>query len=275
MNAHERNAHEPHVPDPNPSGQDETATPSQSVPIDPESLARHYEVEDINYRAILWFGGAILAGVVVVNLLLYWLIGSWSGEATPLQVQIPPALVTPLPVPGPGLDAAPEARLNATLAREEQRLNNYAWLDREGGVVRIPVERAMELLVEQGLPAREADAPDFGLRPAYRMDGSGGLRPVGGELEVVAAGTGNASDESPQEERAGGGDADDGVDGDGVDGDGEPTEEEGTGEPGASRDESAGQSADEPAGEVTNETLPDGERTNNPITEDESGDADE
>jgi hypothetical protein len=37
-------------------------------------------------------------------------------------------------------------------AEEDAVLTSYAWVDKPGGFVRIPVDRAMELLVERGLP---------------------------------------------------------------------------------------------------------------------------
>ena len=37
-------------------------------------------------------------------------------------------------------------------AREDLLLNNYSWADQAQGKVRIPIERAMELLAERGLP---------------------------------------------------------------------------------------------------------------------------
>jgi hypothetical protein len=42
------------------------------------------------------------------------------------------------------------------------RLTGYHWVDQEAGLVQIPVERAMDLLAERGLPARsEADSGPF------------------------------------------------------------------------------------------------------------------
>jgi hypothetical protein len=38
--------------------------------------------------------------------------------------------------------------------RSEERaaLSEYRWIDRERGVARIPIERAMEIVAESGLP---------------------------------------------------------------------------------------------------------------------------
>lgn len=40
-------------------------------------------------------------------------------------------------------------------ARDAEILTSYAWIDRENGVVRIPIDQAMQLTAERGLPTRE------------------------------------------------------------------------------------------------------------------------
>lgn len=40
-------------------------------------------------------------------------------------------------------------------ARQDAQITGYAWVDPKAGVVRIPVARAIELLAERGLPARQ------------------------------------------------------------------------------------------------------------------------
>jgi len=42
--------------------------------------------------------------------------------------------------------------MTALRGHEEQLLHHYTWVDQRAGQVRIPVERAMDLLVQQGLP---------------------------------------------------------------------------------------------------------------------------
>ena len=45
--------------------------------------------------------------------------------------------------------------LDALQASKQERLRSYGWVDREAGVVHIPIERAIELLAERGLEGRE------------------------------------------------------------------------------------------------------------------------
>jgi HAMP domain-containing protein len=56
--------------------------------------------------------------------------------------------------PQPQLQANEVQDLKAVRAAEDQVLNGYAWMDPEKGVVRIPINRAIDLLVERGLPSR-------------------------------------------------------------------------------------------------------------------------
>jgi hypothetical protein len=40
---------------------------------------------------------------------------------------------------------------------EDAMLNSYGWVDKDSGRVRIPIERAMEILAKKGLPARKQE----------------------------------------------------------------------------------------------------------------------
>jgi hypothetical protein len=44
--------------------------------------------------------------------------------------------------------------LNKIRVREDGLLDSYGWVDENAGTVRIPIERAMDLLVQRGLPVR-------------------------------------------------------------------------------------------------------------------------
>jgi hypothetical protein len=58
--------------------------------------------------------------------------------------------------PEPRLQVSPLKDLVALRARDAAALHAYAWVDRDAGVVRIPIERAIAVLAERGLPARAA-----------------------------------------------------------------------------------------------------------------------
>jgi hypothetical protein len=55
-------------------------------------------------------------------------------------------------VQDPRLETVPGRELAAYLERQSEELNSYGWVDRSGGVVRIPVERAIDVIAVRGLP---------------------------------------------------------------------------------------------------------------------------
>jgi hypothetical protein len=57
--------------------------------------------------------------------------------------------------PEPRLQKAPVLDLREFRAGEDAVLHTYGWVDPEKGVVRIPVERAMEIVAKEGLPSRK------------------------------------------------------------------------------------------------------------------------
>ncbi|MGA2278338.1 MAG: hypothetical protein ABSG00_12095 [Terracidiphilus sp.] len=72
-------------------------------------------------------------------------------------------------------------------AREDLLLNNYSWVDESQGKVRIPIERAMELLAQRGLPVAPAvDQPPLmtgDTRPVVAVPLTNGFAPTGYEQE--------------------------------------------------------------------------------------------
>jgi hypothetical protein len=56
--------------------------------------------------------------------------------------------------PEPRLQTDPRDDMANLRRSEDDVLDSYGWVDRNAGVVRIPIERAMTLVVERGLPTR-------------------------------------------------------------------------------------------------------------------------
>ena len=48
--------------------------------------------------------------------------------------------------------------LKAFREHEHEVLTTYGWADKSAGVVRIPIDRAKDLLLERGLPVRGTEA---------------------------------------------------------------------------------------------------------------------
>ena len=124
-----------------------------------------YEKRDVSPRVI----AALVVGLAALTVVAAALM--WGGFAY-LQKRAERAHESPSPLreervlpPPPRLQVAPEVDLQAVRQKEEERLNSYGWVDPDAGVVRIPIERAMELLVQRGMPVRP-NASSRGVAPS-------------------------------------------------------------------------------------------------------------
>ncbi|MFO1039648.1 MAG: hypothetical protein U1E45_22620 [Geminicoccaceae bacterium] len=79
----------------------------------------------------------------------------------------------PQVLPEPQLQRDPVAERRRVQAEQAARLTGYAWVDRSKGLVQVPIERAMELVVARGAaaydPVLSAEAP---FRPGDVAQGS-------------------------------------------------------------------------------------------------------
>ncbi|HEX5236616.1 MAG TPA: hypothetical protein VFW25_14955 [Silvibacterium sp.] len=76
--------------------------------------------------------------------------------------------------------------------REDLLLNHYSWVDQSHGVVRIPIDRAMELLAQRGLPVQQTSGPSGPLlfgdsKPTVQMPLTDGFARTGYEQEENTA----------------------------------------------------------------------------------------
>ena len=117
----------------------------------------HHEESDVDIRAIFGFGiGLAVAGIVisfVVWLLFQYFEARESRKVTP-EFPLAAQQENRLP-PEPRLQTNPRADLADLRAQEESVLETYGWVDKNASVVRIPIEEAMKLTVQRGLPARQ------------------------------------------------------------------------------------------------------------------------
>src|SRR6266436_2558653 len=130
-----------------------------NYPNEPESNPTvAHEETDADTHAITQFGIALALVLVLSQLGLWWLFNSFTRRESKLSPPVS-ALVraqAPTEPPEPRLQANPQADMRTMREREETVLNHYGWVDPNRGVVRIPIDRALDLVAERGLPQFKA-----------------------------------------------------------------------------------------------------------------------
>jgi len=123
-----------------------------NYPTEPESNPTvAHEETDADARAITRFGIALVLVLVLSQLALWWLFNSFTRRESKLSPPVS-ALVraqAPTEPPEPRLQANPQADVRTMREKEETILNHYGWVDSNRGVVRIPIDRAMQILADQ------------------------------------------------------------------------------------------------------------------------------
>ena len=120
-----------------------------------------HETKDVNALAVGIFGVSLIVLCVVAVILLIGLFRYFNAQETARQV---PREESAAAMPGlpaqPKLQEHPREDLNQMRAQEDQILSTYGWVDKDKGIVRLPIDRAMELLAQRNLPYRQGPAPD-------------------------------------------------------------------------------------------------------------------
>jgi hypothetical protein len=115
-----------------------------------------HEESDVNVRAI-FASGAGLAAVGLAVYLVVWLLFGYldrrEREAGAPEFPLAVGHESRLP-PEPRLQEKPREDLQRLRTRERELLNSYQWVDKAAGTVRIPIDEAMKLTLEKGLPSR-------------------------------------------------------------------------------------------------------------------------
>ncbi len=112
-----------------------------------------YEARDINARVILFVViGIVLAGFVIREA-VKWSYSYFSRAEFRGAQPVTLVKQTRPKTPSPAVD------LEQLRQSDKQILNNYGWVDRQNGIVRIPIDEAMKLALERGLPPAAKSSP--------------------------------------------------------------------------------------------------------------------
>lgn len=180
----------------------------------------HQEPESSSIKAkpILAFLGILAAATAFVFVLIWGLL--WAFDKRRDADTTPPASRVELPEgqrklpPEPRLQGAPAPDGPSLLPLDDwkvykemtdRKVASYEWVDKTAGIARIPIERAKELVAEQGLPLlseksiSDIERAEATRREVYAADSSAGrlLRAVTTSTQPAAAPVAPASNAAP------------------------------------------------------------------------------
>lgn len=139
-----------------------------------------YERRDIRAAGVLYFILALLIGGGIVHFVVHGLWDYLENRYETKQVPVSPLVKNPskdtrrIPeqykdnyqqflkdqFPAPQLEIDERTELNDIRLHEEDTLSTYGWVDKNAGTVHIPIERAMDLIAERGLPVRQQNTQE-------------------------------------------------------------------------------------------------------------------
>lgn len=120
-----------------------------------DERSEEYEHRDADTSSLLKYG---LGLVIVLIVVLFSMKGMFSyfAKSQPLGPPASPFENVRVLPPQPRLQVKPGADLRSYCSDQMRKLGTYGWVDQEKGVVRIPIDRAIDATIERGLPARPA-----------------------------------------------------------------------------------------------------------------------
>jgi len=113
-----------------------------------------HELSDLNPKSIALFAVALAVIIALVFGTVYVMSQLFLKAAVRSQTTPSPLSYTGEPAPEPSLEVKPGRDLKTMRAEEDKILKSYAWIDQEKNTVRIPIDRAIDILAERGLPVR-------------------------------------------------------------------------------------------------------------------------
>lgn len=115
---------------------------------------------DVSHGVVLAATGGFLAFVALMMIGMFVLLRTEAPRALRQRPQAP--------FPQPSLQTDPHADLKRFLDEQRAELTGYAWIDREQGLAKIPIEEAMRIVAARGAHAYDP------LQPSVSLDGRGG-----------------------------------------------------------------------------------------------------
>ena len=102
--------------------------------------------------AVWLFIAMVISGGIVYG--TFWLFEGQEARAGQANQLFPLAAGQVKEPQGPRLQTQPFKDIYMLREDAAKKLQSYGWVDQDGGVVRIPVDRAMDVMLQRGFPTR-------------------------------------------------------------------------------------------------------------------------
>ncbi len=129
-----------------------------------------HERRDINVFQVSAFGIGLLLGCIVTVFAMWVMFDFLFHREDEKNARNPAAAMMnerPQLPPEPRLQRDPRVDLKDLRGDEDAILSSYGWIDPDKGIVRIPIDQAIDIVAQKGLPSKPSPA---GLdNEGYRM----------------------------------------------------------------------------------------------------------
>jgi hypothetical protein len=111
-----------------------------------------HETSDARIRPLAYFLAGLGGALVVVALIIWGFFAVLLTTINDEPVERRTAAAPGLSMKEPPLQVSPRSDIDAMRERDDRALKNTAWIDRERGLARVPIETAMEMVAKDGVP---------------------------------------------------------------------------------------------------------------------------
>jgi hypothetical protein len=127
-----------------------------------------FEHEDLSSRGLFVFMISLVISGVVIYFIIDGMYGFLDKYEHSQMTTASPLIANPGPISrvvtqadmdkafkdngAPMLETNERGQFHDFLLNQEDQLNSYGWINKEAGVAHIPIERAMDLIVQENLP---------------------------------------------------------------------------------------------------------------------------
>jgi len=121
-----------------------------------DAQAKGYETYALKIGPILISTAAIL-GVAVLSFISMWamLMAMEKINMAYIAEDPPPMMAQQKPYEGLLIQVDPPAELKEVRAETQATLSGFGWVDKDAGVVHVPIETAKTLALQRGFPVRK------------------------------------------------------------------------------------------------------------------------